>query len=514
MASYSENAKSRSDINIEDLPDDIGGLNYDDHVDDEEQIMEDIEKQLNEALYNTTNYYAIFNLPRTCSAEEIKEAYKRLCRTFHPDKHTDPQKRQLAQERFQKIGTAYEVLSDPQKRLIYDAYGEKALTMPWTVGPLLKTPEQLRDEYERLARQKREEQIENLIQTKTALQMHVDGRALFLGPEYGTLAQRMANVNLARLAMKHSYQTQLTNNLQVTVNSTLIAQNGRGGGNLGPTFRHTVSPQLVLEYGCTLLNTFVGSFKAFYQPTSDSFVNVKSTAASLWKPPTTSIVMGRSIAKNMTGFMSYNTGDWRLGPWGSGMKLRSNSALSVGVASNSEEREFQTELQVGILDTHISGQYKRKMTSRTHLVVSGSVGNQSGIAADIGAEHRVIAKTKLGASVSLGLPAGIGLRFSISRLGQSLAIPVVVSPELRPLTLLAAVAVPASLWLLTNEFIISPWRTKRLNSKLREFKELNSEYLEGRKNEALEACLLLQDAVARKVEQEKSKNGKPIELLL
>lgn len=55
----------RANINIDDLPDDIAGLNHGDQVDDEEQAMEEIEKQLDEAMHNTTNYYAIFNLPKT-----------------------------------------------------------------------------------------------------------------------------------------------------------------------------------------------------------------------------------------------------------------------------------------------------------------------------------------------------------------------------------------------------------------------------------------------------------------
>ncbi|KAI0226246.1 hypothetical protein L0F63_003850 [Massospora cicadina] len=339
------------------------------------------------------------------------------------------------------------------------------------------------------------------------MQLHVDARALFLRPEFGSFNRRLSKLNVMRTAIKHSYQAQLTSNLQLLLNGTLLAQGGRGGGNLGPTIRHTVSPKLVLEYGCTLLNARIATFKAFYQPSSDSFVNIKATAASLWKPPTTNLVVGRAIGKGLTGFLSYNSGDWRLGRWGQGHRLQPNSSMSVGIASNSGKQELQSQIQVGVLSSQISGQYKRKVTTRTRLVVSGSISDTSGIVLDVGAEHRVLPKTVLGGSVSVGLPSGIGLRFSVSRLGQSLTIPVVVSSEFRSVALLAAVAVPAGLWFLADEFLITPWRTRRYNRKLREFKELNAEYLEDCKLEALRACQLLQDAVARRKKQEELKNG-------
>lgn len=64
------------------------------------------------------------NLPRTATLNQIKKSYRKLAKELHPDKNTnDPQ----AQERFQDLGAAYEVLSDPDKRKIYDKSGEEGL---------------------------------------------------------------------------------------------------------------------------------------------------------------------------------------------------------------------------------------------------------------------------------------------------------------------------------------------------------------------------------------------------
>jgi len=62
------------------------------------------------------DYYGTLGVRREADADEIKKAYRRLARELHPDVNPDPQ----TQERFKEITQAYEVLSDPEKRQMYD----------------------------------------------------------------------------------------------------------------------------------------------------------------------------------------------------------------------------------------------------------------------------------------------------------------------------------------------------------------------------------------------------------
>lgn len=64
----------------------------------------------------TPDYYATLGVSRTATADEIKKAYRKLARTHHPDAGGD-------EARFKEINEAYEVLSDDQKRKLYDQYG-------------------------------------------------------------------------------------------------------------------------------------------------------------------------------------------------------------------------------------------------------------------------------------------------------------------------------------------------------------------------------------------------------
>lgn len=70
------------------------------------------------------NYYEILEITQTCSQEEIKKAFRKKAMQYHPDRNPDNPE---AEEIFKKINEAYEVLSDEQKRSIYDRYGKAGL---------------------------------------------------------------------------------------------------------------------------------------------------------------------------------------------------------------------------------------------------------------------------------------------------------------------------------------------------------------------------------------------------
>jgi DnaJ homolog subfamily C member 11 len=65
----------------------------------------------------------------------------------------------IATENFQRIRDAYEILSDEQKRQIYDIYGMEGLTSGLELGPKLGKPEEIKEELERLKRRKEEEKM-------------------------------------------------------------------------------------------------------------------------------------------------------------------------------------------------------------------------------------------------------------------------------------------------------------------------------------------------------------------
>ncbi len=73
------------------------------------------------------DYYATLEVPKTATADEIKKAYRRLSKKYHPDVNVGSKS---AEDKFKELGEAYEVLKDPEKRRRYDRLGAD-----WKTGP-------------------------------------------------------------------------------------------------------------------------------------------------------------------------------------------------------------------------------------------------------------------------------------------------------------------------------------------------------------------------------------------
>lgn len=68
------------------------------------------------------DYYHILGVPRTASPDDIKKAFRRLARQYHPDLHAGGKKAEM-EKKFKELNEAQEVLTDPEKRKKYDQYG-------------------------------------------------------------------------------------------------------------------------------------------------------------------------------------------------------------------------------------------------------------------------------------------------------------------------------------------------------------------------------------------------------
>ncbi|KAI8390212.1 hypothetical protein BD560DRAFT_380258 [Blakeslea trispora] len=493
-------------------------IDHEVHEVDEDELQK-LEKDL---APSSADYYGVLNISRKASEEEIKESYKKLCRFFHPDKHTDESKKKMAESRFQVVQKAYEVLSSPQKRAIYDTYGEEGLNATWDLGPRYKSTEELREEYEKKAKQKREQELENLVRSRGEFQLTLDATQVFdpyEPPVFAGFGQpipqpkkrknplhALTKVQSQQLFMRHTFETQIGPQTQAIVGGTMVSRAGMGGGNILGTVRHTVSPKLWGELTATMLKPRMLTLKTYYSVSSDSFINSTAQLNSIHDPPILTVTAGRRLFAATTGYITYRTGEWSLLGWGGDVSRKMDkSSVSLGMAGMNKKANYSGEIQTGIMASHIAGEYSYKLPNQARLRLSCSLSSQGGITTSIGSDHKLSQHTRVGMSMECGLPSGVIVKFRISRLGQKAVLPIILSADFDLRLAFFGAVIPASVALAIDQWVLKPRRKRLIQQKIEELREEHAEYLENRKQEALDAQSLMTDIAERKRRQEENK---------
>lgn len=83
------------------------------------------------------DYYEILGLTKGASIDEVKKAYRQLAMKYHPDR-VAPNEKKAAEEKFKEISEAYAVLSDPQKKQLYDQYGHAGIDSRYTTEDIFR----------------------------------------------------------------------------------------------------------------------------------------------------------------------------------------------------------------------------------------------------------------------------------------------------------------------------------------------------------------------------------------
>jgi len=111
------------------------------------------------ALETEVDLYAVLNISRDADEEDIKNAYKRLVITYHPDKQTSEEMKIQSQENFSLITLARDILLDDKLRAIYNEFGLRGVTDSQSIVKKYDNVENLLDAMERIEKEKTEEKI-------------------------------------------------------------------------------------------------------------------------------------------------------------------------------------------------------------------------------------------------------------------------------------------------------------------------------------------------------------------
>ncbi|XP_055707223.1 dnaJ homolog subfamily C member 11 [Phlebotomus papatasi] len=448
------------------------------------------------------DYYTFLNVPRNATTEQINTAYRHLSRIYHPDKHVaDVRKKIEAEALFNRLKTAYEVLSDPHKRAIYDSLGVKGLeTDGWEVTLRQKTPAEIREEYERLAKEREERALQQKTNPRGNVTVMINATEI-LCPYYDEFDEKiLPTVEVSGISMSQSIDAPITVRDTVTLSGSLSSQKGIGNGAFSVSGRRLLNkgwvavdltagngPSLGVKGSRTLSQKVFANFGAGLNLRSNGIV------------PTFMSSLACQLGKHTVGYLTYNLAG-------------SARSMSTTVEQNTDRHHFQVTLLLGIPHCYISAAYTRKLLEQElKLRVATKVGT-FGVLAEYGAEKKISKYSSVVATVSVGVPTGVTLKLKFIRSTQTFIFPIHLSEEIIPAAVFYATVTPLCVFFVVKKLVIEPMNDEKRQRKIDKTKEVNRERMAAKKKEAESSIDLMSATFARIREDETKNHGLIIEL--
>ncbi|XP_062822960.1 dnaJ homolog subfamily C member 11 [Anolis carolinensis] len=448
------------------------------------------------------DYYSLLNVRREASQEELKAAYRRLCMLYHPDKHRDPELKRQAEQLFNLLHQAYEVLSDPQTRAIYDIYGKRGLEMEgWEVVERRRTPAEIREEFERLQREREERRLQQRTNPKGTISVGIDATDLFdrYDEEYEDVpGSGFPHVEINKMHISQSIEAPLTATDTAILSGNLSTQNGNGGGSVNLTLRRVTSAKGwgELELGAGDLQGPLLGMKVFRNLTQRCFVTTHGALqfSSRGVRPGLTTVLARNLDKNTMGYLQ-----WR---WGL------QSAMNTSLVRDTKTSHFTLAFQLGIPHSFMMVSYQHKFQDEDQTRVKGSLkAGFFGTIVEYGAERKISRHSVLGATVSIGVPQGVSLKIKLNRASQTYFFPIHLTDQLLPSAVFYATAGPLVIYFAMHRLIIRPYLRAQKEKELEKHRESSASETLQKKQEAEAAVRLMQESVRRIIEAEEARMG-------
>nr|GMC80941.1 chaperone protein DnaJ 13 [Ipomoea batatas] len=415
--------------------------------------------------------YALLNISPEASTEEIRKAYRQWAQVYHPDKYQAPQMKDIATENFQRICEAYEILSDETKRQIYDIYGMEGLTSGLELGPKLNKAEEIKEELERLRRQKELEKVaahirpSGSILANLSLPQFLQGKGIMKG-----------------MAMASEVQSQISKNNAIGIGGNLAVNGNAGGGVASVVFRHQMSSVSSLE-----LMGSVG-MRALIGVQASRNLSLHSTA-------TMGLAMSlRDGSINLSNIWTRQLSDTTNG--NIQLSLGTESSVAVGWQKKEQKMSASGEIKIGMGSFGASAHYTRRFSSKSHGRIASRFGSTA-LELEVGGGRKISEFSTVCMLYTVGVQ-GIFWKFELHRGGQKLIVPILLSRHLDPLFATGAFVIPTSFYFIFKKFVLKPYYLKREKMKALENAEQTITKVREARAAAEKAQHILENVANRK----------------
>nr|CAG4644654.1 EOG090X03AJ [Leptodora kindtii] len=446
------------------------------------------------------DFYTFLNLSRNASQEEITNSYRRLSRIYHPDKHTDPVRKKEAEVLFNKTKRAYEVLSDGHKRAIYDNLGTKGLeTEGWEVVQRTKTPQEIREEYERLAQEKEERRLHQRTNPKGTITVSIDASELFNSyedeyEEYGASAS-LPSIEVKGMTFTQSIEAPLTLKDSAFMSGQMTTRNGTGSGTVNVALRRVLSAEgwFEVEVGCG--GGLALSAKGFRTLTKRTFTNISGVVTFTDRGPRMGLVstLAHQLDKNTVGYLTYKAGG--------------QSSMSTMVVRDTDRNNTQVNFVLGIPHSYLSLSYAYKFEKLEGRLRAAVKAGTFGAMVEYGLERKVSEHSSLAVSMSVGVPTGVMLKIKLLRGNQAYSFPIHLCDQVLPSPIFYGTVTPLVGMVIIRRLIVEPYMKQQKSKDIERHRAMHQAQMLARRREAEISIDLMKETYRRIVEEEESRKG-------
>ncbi|KAM7525575.1 hypothetical protein LguiA_015477 [Lonicera macranthoides] len=430
--------------------------------------------------------YSLLHISNSIPHDIARSSYMQRIYTNHPNKNLKTPKKthevmkEIATENFQRICEAYEILTDENKRQIYDIYGMEGLTSGLELGPKLNRAEEIKEELERLRRQKEQEKISSHVRpsgtilAKLSLPHFLDGRGIMRG-----------------MSMSSEVQSQISKSNAIAVGGNLAVKGNSGGAAATAVLHRQISSFSSIEFMASAgLRSLIG-----IQTSRHLSLHSTATMGVAMSLRDGSINLSNSWTRQLSETTNGNI-ELALGP---------ESSISVGWRKKEEKMSTAAEIKLGTGSFGASAHYTHRLSEKSHGRIAGRVGSGA-LEFEVGGGRKISNFSTVRMLYSVGIQ-GIVWKFELHRGGQKLIVPILLSRHLNAVFATGAFIIPTSLYFALKKFVVKPYNLKREKQKALENMEKTQAQVRESRAAAGKAQQLLQNVANRKRSKQLETDG-------
>ncbi|KAG6405334.1 hypothetical protein SASPL_132923 [Salvia splendens] len=354
---------------------------------------------------NNKQLYALLNVSPEASDEEIRKAYRQWAQVYHPDKHQSPHMKDIATENFQRVCEAYEILTDENKRIIYDIYGMEGLISGLELGPKLEKVDEIKEELEKLKRQREKEKSEPNIRSSGSILANLSWPDLLDGDGF-----------MRGMAMATEVQSQISKHTSLDIGGNLAVNERSGGGAATAVLRHQVSSVSSVELmGSMGLQSLVG-IQTSRQLSVHSTASLGITASLRDGSMNLLNTWSRQLSETSNGNVFSSAFIFYIQ-----LSLGEESSIGIGWRKKEQKVSASGGIKIGTSSFGATANFTRFFSSKSHGRIAGTVGSDA-LALEIGGGRKISKFSTIRMLYSIGVQ-GLIWKFELHRGGQKLVIP-------------------------------------------------------------------------------------------